>query len=55
MDSEKVTFVVRVNVGIQGRNIQPVLGEGKAIPIEAWRFPESFRRLKLPDIMAIVT
>jgi hypothetical protein len=54
-DSDKVTFVERVYVGVQGRNIQPLFGESKAIPIQAWRVPEGFRRLRLPDFMAIGT
>jgi hypothetical protein len=30
-------------------------GEGKAIPLEAWRGPEGTRRLRLPDCKTVGT
>jgi len=30
-------------------------GKGKAIPVQAWTGPESYRRLSLPDFKAIGT
>jgi hypothetical protein len=31
------------------------LGKGKAIPLQAWRGPEVFRRLRIPDFKIIDT
>ena len=33
--------------------VQPVFGEGKANPVQDWRVPEGFRRLRLTDFVAI--
>jgi hypothetical protein len=30
-------------------------GKGKGIPVQAWRVPEDFRRLRLPDFKTIGT
>ena len=32
-----------------------VKGKGKAIPVQAWRGCEGFRRLEFPDFKTIVT
>jgi hypothetical protein len=30
-------------------------GKGKAIPVQAWKGPESYRRFRLPDLKTIGT
>ena len=41
--------------GISGLIRYIFIGKGKAIPLQAWRFPEGSRRLRLPDFKTIGT